>query len=301
MRHPIVLLLAVTALTAGCAGRLPNATTLQIAQAKPAASSATMPAAGTAAAPNGMAGMAMVKSLITGDVMIPAKVLSQNGAGLISNNSGGLVSNNAGSLVSDKGGSLGGMAMSHTAAVDNGPLANATVYLADAGGSPVPGMPTTTTDAQGHYSLKDIPSGSTFVVIVQRKLDNGKTLSFQTLVRSRDLGATANVDAASTLATAGVLQSATSDLGDFKPATFQNATEVVRAKLTDDSLPDFTSRAAVIAKVNELAQTVSELKDALNEIQQDLTQIKEDHMGFRQDIEELKKEVADLKKKLGDK
>jgi Ca2+-binding EF-hand superfamily protein len=169
------------------------------------------------------------------------------------------------------------------AEVGEKPLANAEVFLADAGGNAIPGIASVKTDASGKFNFPDVPKDFTFVVAAKAKTKEGKPALLQSLAKPGALGASVEVSAASTLVTAGVVDG--NDLGEFNPATFKTATESTRKQLTEADLPDLSDRAACVKRIGELANKVQELGAAIS-------QIKKDMKDLRKDLEELKKQLA---------
>jgi hypothetical protein len=162
----------------------------------------------------------------------------------------------------------------HLQALTQQPLANAQVYLADAAGQPYPLIKPVTTDAQGRFTFTDVPVGVTVMVVATGRNPAGKDATLQTLVRTAELGATANIDTASSLVTLAVVKDQSGDLGEFNASSFRTATDATARQLDDQDVPDLTDRAALLARIDKLAQSVAELKTALDAIRQDLKDIK---------------------------
>jgi hypothetical protein len=214
-------------------------------------------------------------SIVMGVVRAPKGILASvvpTGGGNL-----GVISNNGGAVVPTGGGNLmpaPGAGLRSLLAVTEAPLAGATVFVGDVAGRPYPLVPAVTTDAEGRFTLPDVPSGFTVTIVVKGHDEaRAKDVTLQTIVKTSELGATANVDTSSSLVTLAVLDG-TSDLGEFNPATFRTATEAAAKHLTDADVPDLSDRSAVIAKVDALAASVAELKTALEQIRQDLKAIK---------------------------
>lgn len=257
LRHAAAAL-AATTLLAGC----PAAPTAAEPGKKPAASKQ----ATTKTATTGEA----VRALVTGVFSVPTPLLgSYAGGKVLVNNGGSIVAAGGLNAVGDTKASYGLLA------VPASPLAGAKVYLADAGGSPIPGIDPVTTDEKGAFTIPEVPAGYSFVLVAEAATTGGETATYQTLVKSSELGATANVDAASTLVTAAVVKGLSGgDLGEVNPARFQTARQTAHANLQAADLPDFTDRAAVVAKIDALIAQVDELKASIDLLRQDIQDIK---------------------------
>lgn len=132
------------------------------------------------------------------------------------------------------------------------PLADATVYLADAAGTAVPGFPTTQTDAEGKYRLGGIPKAGTYRLMAAGT-SGGAPLTLSTLVAVKDGETEALVDAATTyVATAGatalVTSTCTLDVGAFTSAT-QRVADAFAAG-TPANLTDPTAIGATMAQLS---------------------------------------------------
>jgi hypothetical protein len=167
--------------------------------------------------------------------------------------------------------------------LEEAPLAGAEVFLADAAGQPLPGLRGTTTDDKGRFTLTDVPTGYTFVVAAKARSREGKDVQLQTLAKSGQLGGTVQVDTATTLITAAVVEEQ-GDLGNFNPARFRTAAEQVAANLRGEEPPDLSTRSAIRAKVTLLADRLTELKSLIELV--------------REDLKDLKSSLADLKTEL---
>lgn len=143
------------------------------------------------------------------------------------------------------------------------------VYLADAVGSPVPGIAETTIDAEGRYTLVGVPGGHTFFVVATFDDPSGQKASLMTLFKSAPEGAEADLDAASTLLAAALAARLEGFSAPFEAARWKSAIAATRSALKDPSTLDFTSREATLAFMDRLraanptlSQTVSALETA---------------------------------------
>jgi sugar lactone lactonase YvrE/uncharacterized coiled-coil protein SlyX len=234
----------------------------------------------------------VVSKLVTlkGAVNIPVGILLGKGVGFAR---GGLIGNSSGSLISNNGGALkpGAVISSFqlqqavTTRLRTAPVSGAKIYLADAAGQPIPGLPVVQTDDAGTFNFPQIPHGFTYLVIAQVETANGKLAEFRTVVGVGPLGSTTVVNPSSPLVAASVLDGLTKPvLGDFNPAKLQLAMEAIDARLTESNLPDFTSPLAIKAGIDRLSEEIAELRSALAEVRQELAQV-------RQKLEEMQQSL----------
>lgn len=218
---------------------------------------------------------APVRTVITGTVKATKDILPR----VIPTGGGNVIPTGGGNVIPTGGGNF------RVAGLEEAPLGNATVFLADAAGRPYPGLPAVTTDATGAFTFTEVPAGHTYMVVVSgRDGARQKDMTLQTLVAPSDLGATTQVDTATSLVTLAVTEGQ-NELGSFNAAAFRTATEATAKHLDAASVPDLSDRSAILAKVEALSQTVQELKTAIEEIRQALKEI-------QASIDELKTQVA---------
>lgn len=208
----------------------------------------------TGSEPTGTANVTQGK-VLTGKVIAPSSVIAAGGANAIAAGGANAIA--------------AGGANWRVLAVSEAALTGSEVYLADAAGNRVPSVAPVTTDDQGRYTFANVPAGHTFVVACKAKTKDGKDATLQTLAKSSELGT-----AATTMVTAAVVSGQGGSLANFNPVSFQTAAEATSRNLTDANLPDFSSRTAILAKMDELAQSIGEIKTALGEIKQELAEIK---------------------------
>jgi hypothetical protein len=259
------------AVASGCATptgpKATKATATSPAGAKPAATGSAPLSAG---------------AILAGRVSAPAGVIAAGGANVVAWGGANVVAAGGGNAVAPGGANFGDR---RVLAVSEKPLANTQVFLADAAGNPLPGVKPVTTDAQGQFKFAGIPAGYTFLVVAAIKTAEGKDARFETMTHPTQLGATADVSAATTLVTAALVDGR-SELGEFNAAKFKSAVDATAKNLDPDALPDFADREAVLASVRELQASVAELKTALDEM--------------RQQLQDIQDSLSDLKKQLGD-
>ena len=248
----------------------PSATPASVAPVQPIATLGTgtnglIP--GVPAAPTGVT--------VTGSVRVPAGIIAAGGMNLVATGGGNMIA-------------AGGMNYG-LLAIDEQAVAGARVFLANAAGDPIPDIARVTTDATGTYTIANVPPDFTFVVAAEIDLEGGKKATFQTLAKPGKLGATASLDASTTLVAANLLEGVSgADLGEFNPAAFKTAAETTAKNLKKDQLPDFSDRAAVRTKIRELAETVGELKSSLREMGTELADVKKTLADLKAELERAK-------------
>lgn len=244
MRHQLLIATCLTVGIAACAPVPPAATT----------------------APGQAAASQVAKGVVTGSVLAPSRligsVLPTGSGNVLPTGSGNVVPTGSGNVVPVGGGNLS-------------PMANAKVFLADAAGQPYPSLEAVTTDSEGRFTFPAVPAGYTFMVVAQAKDTKlNKDVTLQTLVKSSELGATANVSVPSSFVTMAVTEGQGSQLGEFNAASFRTATEAAAKGLTDDDLDALSDRSALLKRIDSLAESIAELKQALDAIRKDLKDIK---------------------------
>lgn len=233
---------------------------------------------------------------LTGLVKIPATVQPGPGVSLLSERSAGLVSGNVAGLASPRTLSESSQSLARrlqqAGSFPSGDISGvrvrgARVYLADAGGRALPAIDAVQTDENGDFSLKDVPPGFTFMVVAEVPTADQKVVYVRTLVRVGPLGASAEVDPASTLVTVSVVDGLPNgDLGAFNPVKFEEARETVKQSLKSDQLPDFTDLLAVKRRIAALRQEIKALRVTLDEMRKDLADMKESLESLRQEIKQ---------------
>lgn len=206
MRHTSILVLAAL-VTAGCT-----------ASAKMAVSPAslTRPAAATP------------KTMLMGLVTAPASLITNNGSSLVANNSGTLITNGAANW------------RTVLAVEAEAPVADAEVLVLDANDQPVAGVQPTRTDAQGRFTLQQVPTGANVQVVVKKP-----GYSLTSITRAVDGGKPIAVTPASTLVAAHLKKELGQDkkaLAQVSEAALTELTESVEEVLDKGDVPlDLTS------------------------------------------------------------
>ena len=201
---------------------------------------------------------AIVTGVARGPKAIVSRVLPTGGGHVIPTGGGNVIPVGGGHVLPSGGGHLALLA------VEEAPLTQAKVFLADAAGQPYPSLEAVATDAEGRFTFPAVPAGHTFMVVVEAYDSvRAKDVTLQTLVKATELGASTSVDAATSLVTLAVTEGQGGALGDLNPATFRTATEATARHLMDADLPDLGDRSAILAKVAALESSIAELKSAL--------------------------------------
>jgi hypothetical protein len=209
--------------------------------------------------------------LYSGTALAPSGIVAQGGGNIISGNGSAIISGNGSAIVAQGAGNRRVLAGTET------PLAGAQVFLADASGKQVAGTQAALTDKQGQYRLY-APRDGRYLVVVEGVNGAGKPVALQAIVFK---GGEAVVSGASTCVTATLLDGHSGDIGPVDATAFAGAVSVVAGKLTDDSHPDWSDRAAIAAFTNGIA----EVKDLL--------------AGLRAQLDHLQADVNTIKDQLG--
>lgn len=210
--------------------------------------------------------------LITGLVRGPAGIVSAGGGNVVSAGGGNLIGPAGGNLIGPAGGNMQGRGV--LALTEQG-LAGVEVFVADAAGKPIPGLPSVLTNAKGGFSIPKVPAGFTYVVAARVKTAAGDQATLKTLAKATTLGTTVDLDVANTLVTTAVVNGREDALGEFNAATFQRAVETTAKHLDANSLPDLADGSAILAHMTALAEEVTELKSAVTELKSMLAKVTE--------------------------
>lgn len=196
---------------------------------------------------------------IMGTVKLPTgyNVISTGGGNFISTNGGTVVPTGGGNVISTGGGNMRAV-LKVEETVGNG----AVVTLVDEDGDKVAGVAAVTADADGNYAFKDVPAGTYKVEVEAAK--GKQTAVFDTIVEAGDTNA--DVNAASTIVTAGVIENLDGDLDQLAIADFEKAVDKTEKTLETADLPDFTDEKAVLAKFDQLSEQIAELKTLVEEL-----------------------------------
>ncbi|HEY9723647.1 MAG TPA: hypothetical protein V6D47_16670 [Oscillatoriaceae cyanobacterium] len=216
-----------------------------------------LPASTLAAAPAAPSGTAFVPpaeishigsyALITGQVA-PAAVIAAGAGNVIAAGAGNVIAAGAGNLTGDRA----------VFSVDTPSVAGLQVSLLEASGTPVVGVSSTTTDAQGRFSLTGVPTGRVYVVHVG--IPN-LAVPLLTLTQPDAVSVEADVDLGTTLV-ATALTSAPKPPAKLDLAAFKAA---AKALLHASDLPPLTDKQAVRQRVEKLASDTPAIAPLLDE------------------------------------
>ncbi|MDB5100186.1 MAG: hypothetical protein JWM80_4607 [Cyanobacteria bacterium RYN_339] len=252
MRHRLVLSLTL-ALTTACGpvapvkAPTPRATATPVTTAVQASTSPAPAPPSASATPTALAiptpTPVIAAAALAGTLRIPAKIISDNGGGVLSNNGASIISDNGGGIVSNNGGSY-----RLSAAPTQLPVERASVSLVDAAGKVVA---TAITDAQGRYSFPSVPADHNYLLTATL----GKAGTLQAIVPPGSK--TVDTDLFSTLTTGYILdqyvniQADRVKVLDKLPADVEAKTRAT-AEAAFTALPDALTTAKVVAAVNDL-------------------------------------------------
>lgn len=212
--------------------------------------------------------------LLEGLVRGPAGIVAAGGANVVAPGGGNLIGPAGGNLIGPAGGNLQG-ATRGLLALEEGVLEGVEVFVADAAGKPIPGLPSVRTNAKGQFSIPKVPAGFTYVVVARVETAAGEAASLKTLAKATTLGTTVDLDMANTLVTTAVVNGREDALGEFNAATFQRAVETTAKHLDPQALPDLADSSAVLTFMTALAEDVTELKSAVTELKSMLAKVSE--------------------------
>jgi hypothetical protein len=167
----------------------------------PVAPPTSLPSPGPTGKPTVAPSTAPVAITLSGSVVAPPGILSNNGSGILSNNGSGIISENGAGVIANNSGSYRLMA------VQQAPLAGAKVYVLDAQGRTIRGKDGQAlfamTDAQGRYAFSgDLPTHN-FLLAVE--LADGKGLWQAVLPKDAPSPRKVDLDLISTLTTTYIL------------------------------------------------------------------------------------------------
>lgn len=124
------------------------------------------------------------------------------------------------------------------------PVNRGEVYLSDAAGRALPGRVALTASA-GAYLLAGVPPGMALGVVVLAKGVDGRDYMLRTLAMTGPQGASADVNAATTLATVGLTENISGVVGDFDRGGYERLVAMIYAKLSDVPSLDLRDVGAV--------------------------------------------------------
>jgi hypothetical protein len=251
MRHLRPLLLALTALslTVGCAAPTTPTDTKAKTAAKPSVAAKTVN--------------------VTGTVVAPAGVIATGGGNVISTGGGNVIA-------------TGGLNYRQVLAVEEKPLVNTNVYLADADGKKVAGVAEVKTDAQGRYSFSKVPAKGNYVVTADAKTAEGKPAVLQSIVKVGTASVAAHLGASSTMVTALMLEEAAGNMAAFDSEAFDQAVAAVAEKMTAELMPDLSDRDAMLETMKGMKETLAAVSGMLDKLREELPDAAKDALDQAQ-------------------
>jgi hypothetical protein len=199
-------------------------------------------------------------------------VVASGGANVVASGGANVVASGGANVVASGGDNFQG-AGRRLLALQQAPLAGAEVFLADAAGIAIPGLPSVKTDAQGRYAIANVPPGYSFVVVAAVKTAQGKDATLRTLVKSSAPGEANDMSVATTLVTLGLLDGKEGAVGAYDPARFRMAVEFTGAHLNDGALPDLADRSAMLAWMRATADSVVEIQTEVTALRSELDEV----------------------------
>jgi hypothetical protein len=161
-----------------------------------------------------------------------------------------------------------------TLAAGDRPLVGAEVLLADAAGRPIPGYASTVTDAQGHYTLAQVPQGVTFSVVVRARNAQEHPFDMRTLVTTRPDSNQANVTVGTMLATALLTEGREGALGELDTEKFQAIVSHLDTRYNADSGNDLSDAGSVVGLARALLSDAPGLQDLVAGLKAGLANVK---------------------------
>ncbi len=145
------------------------------------------------------------------------------------------------SVAGNDAGSLAGPRGVRLMAMEGAPLADAVVYLADAGGKRLKDFPAARTGPNGAFAFQRLPFGEVLVVAVLAATADGKLARLQAMAGGPLARQPLTVDPAATIVSRFVLDDAPGALAGFDAALHKKALERCREVLGPERAPDWTS------------------------------------------------------------
>jgi hypothetical protein len=156
------------------------------------------------------------------------------------------------------------------APLEETPVPGARVYLADGLGTPLPGLPTATTDDAGRYRLDGIPGGHTYVVVADFAVGGDRPASLEALAQAESGTVTTDLTLATSLVTVDLSEVLNGFSANLRPERYDAAVDKTHRLLTNDRVPDLTDKPDVMALAATLLNVSPDLRSALSELKQDL-------------------------------
>jgi plastocyanin len=155
-------------------------------------------------------------------------------------------------------------------ALQEAPVPQAAIRLADGAGNPIPGLTASSTDATGMYQLPGVPLGHSYVLTADFKSKDGKDVRLKCLAAASSPEITVNLNAHTTLVTESVTRAWPGLVNSFNGDNFKRATEVISANLTNATVPHLGDREAMVSRVAEWSQANPALANSLQLLRDEL-------------------------------
>lgn len=165
----------------------------------------------------------------------------------------GVLPNNGGQVIGQGGALLQLLAVAET------PLADAAVYLVGADGKALPNSPKARTDANGAFKLVGVPAKATLLIQVDVLSKAGKPAALQAFGWA---GTEAALNLPATCLTVAVLRDAKT-LPTLDAKAWDRGVNLTAEQLFPGQWPELSDRAAIAAKMDELAAASPGLAAAL--------------------------------------
>ncbi|MEB3329909.1 MAG: hypothetical protein VKQ33_11815 [Candidatus Sericytochromatia bacterium] len=145
------------------------------------------------------------------------------------------------------------------------PVNRGEVYLSDTAGRALPGR-VALTSAEGAWQLAGVPPGQAFGVVVVTRSPQGKDVVLRTLARTGNQGGSADVNAATTIATLGLCDGLSGPVGEFDRATFDRLVGHVYGKLPSASPLELTDTGSVVDRFRGWYAQDTELRTLVDKL-----------------------------------
>jgi hypothetical protein len=150
------------------------------------------------------------------------------------------------------------------------PVPNAEVFLADANGTALPGLPHATTDADGRYRIGGVPAGFTYMVVADFAVKSGEHAQLETLAQAPTGDVTADLTLATSLVTVDLAEVLNGFSSNLKQDSFNGAVDKTQKLLTNDRVPNMADPGDVLSLATTLVNVSPDLRSTVSQLKQDL-------------------------------
>lgn len=137
--------------------------------------------------------------------------------------------------------------------LEQAPVTSADVWLADATGRPIPGLPAGRTDARGRFVIDRVPVGFSYQVVVGFEDRLGRVILLKALTRTTPQVIAVSVSTASTLLTEALTGGRRGLIGAYGEENYEKAIAILAPTLTNGNVPDLGRPEAVRTAVADYA------------------------------------------------